>query len=309
MYTRNKPLVTATITKTTLRNHLTRLLDKGLSALTHCQQTLKHIAVVYQGTVSSDHNRLLRSPITELRDVDLASVLQHRYGVSVAVLNDSKMIASALYHQRQGTDATDRNFAAILLSYGIGLGMFHGGALLSGSSSSGTEFGHMLLQADGALCRCGRYGCIEAYASDYAIWRRAHKQHEHTVPADTICADDFAQLVRAAETRNGPERRAFTEAGAAIGLGLTNLFALLDPFPVVLVGTSSAAFRLMEASLKRNLRHFEPEESNDLITVYDQQSESSLILLGASRRALEHIDVEVFGFGERHEPARDIHSV
>ena len=212
------------------------------------------------------------------------------------------MIASALYH-KQSTNSVGnkpKNFAAILLSYGIGLGLFHKGDILTGSNSSGTEFGHMLLQADGALCRCGRFGCIEAYASDYAILRNANKQHPHSAPSDEITAESFAALVEKAQRRNGPERKAFEQAGAAIGLGLTNLFALFDPFPVMLVGTSNAAFSLMESSLYQNLQHYGSDNSKDLIRVYDHETEGSLILQGASRRALEHIDLEVFGFGERN---------
>lgn len=310
LYQQKKHMLTSTLTKRTLTSNLTRLLDKALSSDTHWKHSLKHIAVVYQGTVSSDNNRLLWSPITDVRDVDLATLLQQRYGSGVSVVNDCKMIASALYqhHKPAITAGDNKNFAAILLSYGIGLGLFHNGKIVTGSSSSGTEFGHMLLQANGALCRCGRNGCIEAYASDYAIWRQAKGQDEHAPPADEVTPESFANLVASAQQSDGPERKAFEQAGAAIGLGLTNLFALFDPFPVVLVGTSSAAFKLMETSLYRSLQHFNNSTNNELITVYDQQTERSLILQGASRLALEHIDLEVFGFGERNVETTNVHS-
>lgn len=310
LYTQKKHILTSSLSEKTLTSHLTRLLDKALSGNAHWRQSLKHVAVVYQGTVTSDNSGLLWSPITDVRNVDLATILKKKYGAGVSVLNDCKMIASALYHEREQTTdgVAGSNFAAILLSYGIGLGLFHRGDILTGSSSSGTEFGHMLLQADGALCRCGRYGCIEAYASDYAIWRYAHEQHEHEAPADEITAEEFARLVERAQSSDGPERRAFENAGAAIGLGLTNLFALFDPFPVVLVGTNRQAFELMETALYQNLQHFGSQNSKELINVYDQQTESSLILKGASRLALGHIDLEVFGFGDRNDETPGVHS-
>lgn len=309
LYQHKKHLVTSTLTSRTLTGRITRLLDKALSISAHYKKTLKHIAVVYQGTVTSDNHRLLWSPITGVTNLDLAVVLEKKFGASVSVLNDCKVIASALYkhHEIDELSGKKRNFAAILLSYGIGLGLFHNGKILTGSVSSGTEFGHMLLQENGALCRCGRYGCIEAYASDYAIWRAAQGHTEHSPPADEISAQVFSELIAKAQRQVGHERKAFEKAGAAIGLGLTNLYALFDPFPVVLVGTSKPAFELMKTSLYNNLKHFGNGAEN-LITVYDQQSERNLILQGASRLALEHIDLTVFGFGERSHESSTVHS-
>jgi len=94
------------------------------------------------------------------------------------------------------------------------------------------------------------------------------------------------------------EREAFSNAGAAIGLGLANLFAMLDPFPVVLVGTSSDAYGLMREALEKNLSHFDASSSRSLITVHEAKSEYALILEGASMFALGYIDREIFGFGQ-----------
>ena len=301
----NKPLLTSDLSVKSLTKYLIRLLDDTLTKESSYTSSLKHIAVVYQGAVTSDNNRLLWSPITELRNFDLSAVLRKHYGVGVTVLNDCKMIATALYQHKQSHNSPDpdgENFAAILLSYGIGLGLFHQGTILSGSHSSGTEFGHMLLKPQGALCRCGRRGCIEAYASDYAIWRKATQQPESSAPADEIEPEAFSKLVDNARKSAGPEREAFSEAGAAIGLGLTNLFALFDPFPVVLVGTSAEAYRLMETSMHKNLRHFGKLDKN-LISVHESKSERTLILEGASMLSLAYIDQEIFGFGERQSSA------
>ncbi len=294
-------LITSELSGKTLTRNLLKLIDKTLAHKVSYSATLKHIAVVYQGTVSSDNNSVLQSPITNVDELNLASLLQNHYGVDVTVLNDCKTIASALYQEQQAsgdTNKEDENFAAILLSYGIGIGIFHKGSVLSGTHSSGTEFGHMLLKPDGALCRCGRKGCIEAYASDYAIWRNAMQQPKTAEPSDEIDAECFLKLIKIAQTQPGPEREAFAQAGAAIGIGLTNLFALFDPFPVVLVGTTQAAYSLMEESLNKNLQHFGSTDKN-LITIHETKSERALILEGAALQALTYIDREVFSFGER----------
>ncbi len=308
----NKRIVSSSLTSAKLKKQLIETLDAALAADNHFKSSLKHIELVCQGTVTSDNSGLLWSPITKVRDIDFGAILQAHYGICATVSNDCNMIATALHRERQtpsnnanslhsasGTDNANANFATILLSYGIGLGFFHQGSILAGSHSSGTEFGHMLYEADGALCRCGRRGCIEAYASDYAIWRKAKGLANDSLPEDIIPQAEFENLIAIAHQQDGPERAAFTAAGAAIGQGLTNLFAIFDPFPTVLIGTSAIAFDLLEPSMVKNLRHYGTGDSSSYVSVYKNASESDLIRTGASLQALSFIDKEVFSFGDR----------
>ncbi|TIU66829.1 MAG: ROK family protein, partial [Mesorhizobium sp.] len=142
------------------------------------------------------------------------------------------------------------DFIAILLSHGIGMGLVLKGELFTGTHSSGGEFGHMIHRPGGALCRCGRRGCVEAYAGNYAIWRNARQLSENAEPvADVSDAEMRALAARARET-DGPEREAYRKAGEALGFGLGSLFALIDPAPVAMVGASAAAFDLIEPALR-----------------------------------------------------------
>lgn len=327
LHNMKKRIATAKLSAMTLEKHIVTVLDKAIEIDEHYCSSLKHITLVCQGTVTSDNSGLLWSPITPVSDFDFRSKLRSRYGVSVTVSNDCNTIARALYFERQqhGTKNTssaksanvenekakpflvsdsENNFAAILSSYGIGLGFCYQGTILTGSHSSGTEFGHMLFQADGALCRCGRYGCIEAYAADYAIWRRAKGLPSDTDPVDSISAEEFTELIDVAQRRRGPERDAFAEAGAAIGQGLTNLFAIFDPFPALMVGIDPRAFELMKESLKKNLHHYGTGDNSQFISVYVDASEDELIRSGASLQALSYIDEEIFGFGDRSPDLR-----
>src|SRR5690606_11074222 len=101
-----------------------------------------------------------------------------------------------------------------------------------GTRSSGGEFGHMIHIPGGDLCRCGRHGCIEAYAGNYAIWRNARGLHERDGFVAHIEDHDMLELAETARAHDGPERAAYRTAGEAIGTGLGSLFALIDPAPV-----------------------------------------------------------------------------
>ena len=293
----SKSLKTGAMSLSTLKKHLFGVLDTVLDDGEY-ENSLQHIAMVCQGTVTRDNSGLLWSPITKLTNIDFGGILQQRYGVSVSVSNNCNMIARAIFEERQASSQhANENFAVVLSSFGIGLSYFHQGDILTGSHSSGTEFGHMLFKAGGALCRCGRAGCIEAYASDYAIWRRANGKSAGDEPSDLIPQDDLMNLIEAAKQKPGPARDAFEEAGAAIGQGLANLFALFDPFPAILVGITPDAFSLMEKSLHADLQHYGLSAGDGTVSVYDRVTERKLIRNGALLQSLSYIDEKIFGFG------------
>ena len=57
---------------------------------------------------------------------------------------------------------------------------------------------------DGALCRCGMRGCIEAYAADYGILRAAYSVPDSTPPAASIFCSSSAIHSSLAKSRRSP---------------------------------------------------------------------------------------------------------
>ncbi len=332
IYSAEESVTTASMSLSVLKKRLFGLLDSALLASGCPLDKLQHITLVCQGTVTRDNSGLIWSPITPLTNVDFRGMLEDRYRAEVTVANDCKMMARAIYYERRDHGRTDcarqeheqqddvkqheagqtsvlqtageknqrpadDDFAVLLSSYGIGLAYFHHGDILTGSQSSGTEFGHMLFQSGGALCRCGRRGCIEAYASEYAIWRRASGLAADTLPTDDVPKEAFKEMVQQARLKPGLARDAFEEAGAAIGQGLSNLFAIFDPFPAILVGIDGDAFGLMEKSMRTHLKHYGNNQEGGSVLIYDQASERNLTRTGACLHSLSYIDENVFGFG------------
>src|SRR5690606_2032142 len=159
---------------------------------------------------------------------------------------------------------------------------------------------------DGALCRCGRRGCIEAYAGNYAIYRHARGESERAQPAADI--DDATMLAMAAAARDHPgrEREAFLRAGEAIGFGLGSLFALFDPAPVAIVGLGTSAFDIIEPAIRDAIARTAGGQHNAAISFDLEADETPLIREGGALRALTFVDQEIFAPGlapERRELA------
>ncbi len=275
---------------------LTRMTSSIQKCMEPVSSQLSAIVVAVQGRTDAEGRDLLWSPISPGRDVQLADILEAEFSAPVTIANDCSMIAAAL--RWQNAERYGRDFLAVLLSHGIGMGLYLNGRLFSGTKSSAAEFGHMQYKADGALCRCGSKGCIEAYAGDYAIWRSAYRLPEDALPPADLTAIDMRQLAARARSTDGPERRAYKQAAAAIGHGLANLFALIDSVPVAFVGSGTAAFDIMEPDIEAAIRNSNAGAYDVLLDFDLYDSETPLIRLGSIMTALLSVDEQITGAGE-----------
>lgn len=220
------------------------MLEKAALAAQSFSLDLKSVGIAVQGVVDVKGKSILWSPATELKNIALATAIKKRFGFNVMLGNDSAMIARGVAHQHR--DILGENFLVLQVSRGIGMSLVRHGMPVGGLRSSANEFGHMTFIEDGALCRCGQKGCIEAYSSNYAILRNAEGLSMDSAPAPKVDLDLIAEKLRIARENDGPERQAFQLAGQALGFGLRNLFALMDPMPIALVGSGAAAFDITE---------------------------------------------------------------
>ncbi|WP_062226030.1 ROK family protein [Aureimonas frigidaquae] len=207
---------------------------------------LRHVVVAVQGVADAQNRRLLWSPVVGGRDIDLGGPIEERLGAPVLVMNDCGLMPERF---RWSGEATLSNFATLFIGFGVGMGLRLHGSTFQGAHSSAVEFGHMNHIPDGAPCRCGKRGCIEAYAGDYAIWRAA-RGDEEAQPARRITDVEMRDLAEAARRGDARALAAFAQAGQALGYGLGRLFALIDPLPIVFVGSGALAMDLLEPSIR-----------------------------------------------------------
>lgn len=274
-----------------IKSALVDCLKTALENSGQTKKSLQNIAVGVQGVVDVDGTQMIWSPITATRNLPIKAWLDEEFDASTHVSNDCDMIALAL--NWANPDLFYSNFAAVLLANGVGMGLFLRGGLINGTRSSGAEFGHMTYVPGGALCRCGSQGCIEAYASSYAISRRAKNESESTPPPEFLSLhdiDDIADLARAGDCH---ALAAFEAAGAAIGTGLANMYALVDSFPVALVGSGAVAFDLMEKPLRDALSASMAGNQADDLAIDCYTDERKLVQEGCAASALFVQDEEM----------------
>jgi glucokinase-like ROK family protein len=133
--------------------------------------------------------------------------LAGRFGVHVAVDNDVNTMA--IGEQRAGLARGVDNFVFVKVGTGIGAGIFSNGLLHRGADGAAGDIGHIAVEGGSTvLCRCGRRGCLEAYAGGSALARQAQEA------AETGQSKYLAELLK---TSDRPLTAADITAGASAG--------------------------------------------------------------------------------------------
>src|SRR5207244_1347951 len=111
------------------------------------------------------------------RDVPVRRRLAETFGLPTAFQNDANAAAYGEYWAGAGRGA--RSLVLFTLGTGIGGGIILGDRVVAGEHSHGAELGHMKIEMTSPRqCGCGRYGCLEAYASATAVVQRAREALE-----------------------------------------------------------------------------------------------------------------------------------
>jgi predicted NBD/HSP70 family sugar kinase len=141
-----------------------------------------------------------------------------RWSVPVVVENDAR--AGAVGESR----GREETLVHVKLSMGIGGGIVVGGEVLRGAGGLAGDIGHVRVgPASGPRCRCGRRGCLAAYASGRALLERF--------------GGSLGDLVAAARRGDAPVVAAVSEAADVLGTALATTVTTVNPHRLVLGGT------------------------------------------------------------------------
>jgi N-acetylglucosamine repressor len=130
------------------------------------------IGVGTPGLVNTAEGMVISAVNLDWQNLPLAHLLQDRYRLPVHIMNDSQAAAIGEYVYGGGYTA-DENLVVINVRQGIGAGILINGRLFQGDGGGAGEIGHVVVQEDGLLCRCGKHGCLETLASARAVVQRA----------------------------------------------------------------------------------------------------------------------------------------
>jgi predicted NBD/HSP70 family sugar kinase len=175
--------------------------------------------------------------------VAAAHEMRVRLDLPIAVDNDANLGALAEAAFGAARDASDLVY--IKVSSGIGAGLILNGRLYRGASGLAGELGHVLVDPEGLVCRCGNRGCLETLAASGALTDLLLRSH-----GEDLTVPDMLRLARDGDLGC---RRVIADAGRAIGRGVADLLNVLNPELVVVGGDLAAAGDLLLEGVRESI--------------------------------------------------------
>ena len=216
------------------------MLDSMLAELP--QAAVLHVALGLPAPITDD---AVGSPaiFPGWENVDAREAAGRTFGVPVTVENDANL--GALAEHRTGAAQGNDSCVYVKISSGVGAGVVLAGEIFRGAAGFAGEIGHLTLDEQGPMCRCGSRGCLEAYASIGAILGLM-AGHQPGAELDDIIA--------AAGENSFAARRTFEDAGLHLGWGLASIVNLLNPHVLVIGGDLARAGDLLLEPARVGLR-------------------------------------------------------
>jgi len=129
---------------------------------------VRSVGVGIPGQIEPGTARVVHAVNLGVEELDLAAAVGPQLGVPVRVENDVKAAALGAYALHGGTGT----MAYLNLGTGIAAGIVADGELWRGTRGAAGEVGHISVDPNGPICRCGQRGCIEALAGGGVIAER-----------------------------------------------------------------------------------------------------------------------------------------
>ena len=226
------------------------------------------VGVGAPGPLDTRSGIVLLTPNLGWVNLPLRQIIHERLGLPAALDNDAN--CAVLGEWWRGAARGSKTAIGITIGTGIGGGIILDGKLFHGASDCAGEIGHTTIDTEGRRCKCGNYGCLEAYASGPNIAMRAVE--EITAGAVSRLAGyvggDLKQITaqtvyQAAHDGDDLALEVVNDTAKFLGTGIANLLNIFNPEVVVVCGGVTLAGDHLFVPLRREVarRAFKPAVS------------------------------------------------
>lgn len=206
------------------------------------------VGVALNGIVNVEKGISIFAPYYKWKNVNVKFNLEQRLQLPVFVENDVNAMALAerwfgmLKNYTMKGDVDD-NFVVVYIGNGVGAGIVINDRLYHGYNYAAGEIGHIVIDENGAVCSCGKRGCLESLVSTPAVEEKVKSliaagkesiisamssNDMNLITIDMICdaalaGDELAISV-------------LKKAGEDVGVAIANLLTVLNPSKVIIAG-------------------------------------------------------------------------
>ncbi len=183
------------------------------------------------------------------KDKSLGKLIEEHFNLPVSVVNDSK--ATAFGEYRFGLAKGKSHVLSINVDWGVGLGIVINGEIFDGASGFAGELGHIQVNPEGALCYCGKVGCLDTITSASSLLKnikeglrngQISKLGEYKDNLEDI---NLEMVIDAAQQGDAFAIDIIHNIGLELGKGLSIAVHLFNPQIIIIDGVLSKAQKLI----------------------------------------------------------------
>jgi glucokinase-like ROK family protein len=190
---------------------------------------------------------VLFAPNLSWKDIPLKQEMEAVFHVPVVIDNEAN--AGAYGEKRLGAGQEFDHILYVSAGIGIGVGLVLNGELYRGTNGFAGESGHMTIDIDGPVCRCGNKGCWELYASEQAILEKAKQQNVISETKEV----SLETLLSLAKQNDQKAIQLFAEIGRYLAIGINNLLNTFNPQQIIIGNRLSMAKQWIKPAIQQAL--------------------------------------------------------
>ncbi len=249
------PLKKSNYSPKMLAHQITQAIHSCMWKANLSKNQISGAGIALPGLVESQTGLVHFLPNYQWRKENFRDIVQEKIDIPIYVENSANTLTIA--EQWFGIGRGIDDFIVVNLEYGVGMGIVINGQLYRGNKGIAGEFGHITLDPDGPLCRCGKNGCLETYVGNNAILREAKKAAAkgewHPENQDGIT---LSQVIQAAMDGDLCLKKIYANAGRYLGIGLSNLIQIFNPAKIIITGKGVEANHLLFKSMYQTISRY-----------------------------------------------------
>jgi N-acetylglucosamine repressor len=225
-------------------------------------------------------------------NISLTAAFEKMLNLPVVIQNDVN--GSSMAEFMHGMAKGKQNVLVLLMDWGVGLGIIMDGKLRQGTCGFSGELGHISFVENGALCYCGKHGCLETIASGNALSEMAKEgilsgknSMLNKLSNEELERIEPAVIIKAANKGDQYAIQLLSNVGTNMGKGISMLIQLFNPELIILSGKIAEAKQYITLPMQQAINMYCMTQIREKTTIVSSELGENSRLLGYTASGID----------------------
>ena len=230
--------------------------------------------------------------LSDGENIPLSAAFEKMLNMPVVIQNDVN--GSSMAEFTRGIAKGKKNVLVLLMDWGVGLGIIMDGKLRQGTSGFSGELGHIPFVENGALCYCGKHGCLETIASGNALSEMAKEgilsgknSMLNKLSNEELKRIEPALIIQAANKGDQYAIQLLSNVGTYMGKGIAVLIQLFNPELIILSGKIAGAKQYITLPMQQAINTYCMTQIREKTTIVSSELGENSRLLGYAATGID----------------------